>query len=245
MRDIAELWRAGTSFELDFSDMKTQFDVFRAVKRVTTDFGWRAFMVMRIPRDLEELTLSTLSIICNWPAELLNRYDQTGVFKDSPIITRLKGSVIPFRFDVGNVPPSDRVGPTAVALELFHNHNMPRGVYFPVHDAFGNRAAIVYSGDRKAAEIDEMLQLSMISSLLYERISQLKYADEKPGEDLTDREIECLILTSTGKTSAEIAVSLQVSEHSVNHYLNRAAKKLGTSNRTQAVAKALRIGLFR
>jgi LuxR family transcriptional regulator, quorum-sensing system regulator BjaR1 len=245
MRDIAELWRAGTSFELEFSDLKSQFDVFRAVKRVTADFGWRTFMIMRMPRDLEDATLSGLSIICNWPAELLNRYDQIGIFKDSPIVTRLKNSVIPFRFDLSNVPPGDRVGPLGEVVELLYHHNMPRGIYFPVHDAFGNRAAIVYSGDRPAAGIDEMLQLSMISALLYERISQLKYADEKPAEELSDREIECLILTSTGKTSAEIAETLHVSEHSVNHYLNRAAKKLGTSNRTQAVAKALRIGLIR
>jgi LuxR family transcriptional regulator, quorum-sensing system regulator BjaR1 len=245
MRDIAELWRAGTSFELEFSDLKSQFDVFRAVKRVTADFGWRAFMVMRMPRDLEDTTLSALSIICNWPADLLNRYDQIGVFKESPIITRLKNSVIPFRFDLGNVLPGDRVGAVAEALDLFYTHKMPRGIYFPVHDAYGNRAAIVFSGDRDAAGIDEMLQLSMISALLYERISQLKHADDKPAEELSDREIECLILTSTGNTSAEIAEALHVSEHSVNHYLNRAAKKLGTTNRTQAVAKALRIGLIR
>lgn len=245
MRDIAELWRAGTSFELEFAELKTQFDVFRAVKRVTAEFGWRAFMVMRMPRDLEDTALSGLSIICNWPAELLNRYDQIGVFRDSPVIARLKQSVIPFRFDVGNVAPSARTGAVAEAIDLFCKHEMPRGIYFPVHDSVGSRAAIVFSGDRKPAEIDEMLQLSMISTLLYERISQLKYADEKPGEDLTEREIECLILTSTGKTSAEIAEALNVSEHSVNHYLNRAAKKLGTANRTQAVAKALRIGLIR
>jgi LuxR family transcriptional regulator, quorum-sensing system regulator BjaR1 len=188
MRDIAELWRAGTSFELEFSDLKSQFDVFRAVKRVTADFGWRTFMIMRMPRDLEDATLSGLSIICNWPAELLNRYDQIGIFKDSPIVTRLKNSVIPFRFDLSNVPPGDRVGPLGEVVELLYHHNMPRGIYFPVHDAFGNRAAIVYSGDRPAAGIDEMLQLSMISALLYERISQLKYADEKPAEELSDRE---------------------------------------------------------
>jgi len=31
----------------------------------------------------------------------------------------------------------------------------------------------------------------------------------------------------------------------VNHYLNRATRKLDTANRTQAVAKALRIGLIK
>ena len=143
------------------------------------------------------------------------------------------------------LPEGELHGPVEKAVELFTSFNMARGVYFPVHDVLGNRAAVVLSGDREPAEINEMLQLSMISTLLYERISQLQYADEKPAEDLSEREVECLILTSAGRTSAEISEILSVSEHSVNHYLNRAAKKLGTSNRTQAVAKALRIGLIR
>ena len=42
-----------------------------------------------------------------------------------------------------------------------------------------------------------------------------------------------------------IAEILTLSEHTVNHYLNRATKKLDTVNRTQAVAKALRIGLIK
>ena len=43
----------------------------------------------------------------------------------------------------------------------------------------------------------------------------------------------------------EIAEILTLSEHTVNHYLNRATKKLDTVNRTQADAKALRIGLIK
>jgi DNA-binding CsgD family transcriptional regulator len=62
---------------------------------------------------------------------------------------------------------------------------------------------------------------------------------------LTDREIDCLNWTAAGKTSVEIAEILTLSEHTVNHYLNRATRKLDTANRTQAVAKALRIGLIK
>lgn len=244
-RELEELWLAGASFDLEFDSLRTQFDVFRALKRVTADFGWRAFMVMRMPRDIEDTTLAALSIICSWPAELLARYDQNGFLHKSPVLTRLRSSVVPFRFDMRAIPDSERVGVVADAIGLFANFNMDRGVYIPVHDMFGNRASIVFSGDREPAEVSEIMQLAMVSTLLYDKIAQLQYADEKPGEDLNEREIECLKLTSAGKTSAEIADILGLSEHSVNHYLNRAAKKLGTVNRTQAVAKALRIGLIR
>lgn len=244
-RDAEELWLAGANFALEFDTLKTQFDVFRALKRVTADFGWRAFMVMRMPRDIEDTTLAALSVICSWPAELLARYDQNGFLNKSPVLARLRSSVIPFRFDMRSIPINEQVGTIADAVGLFANFNMDRGVYIPVHDMFGNRASVVFSGDREPAEVGEVLRLSMVSTLLYDKIAQLQYADEKPGEDLNEREVECLMLTSSGKTSAEIADILGLSEHSVNHYLNRAAKKLGTVNRTQAVAKALRIGLIR
>lgn len=240
-----ELWKAGASFDLEFAGLRTQFDVFRTIKRVTADLGWRAFMVMRMPRDLEDITLSSLSIICSWPAELVSRYDEWGLLKGSPVLERLRKSVIPFRFDMSEVPQNARSEDVGRAIDLFSSFNMMRGVYFPVHDIFGNRGAVVFSGDRSQAEVGEVLQLSMVSTMVFERIAQLQHADERPGEDLTEREIECLILTSSGKTSSEIAEILSVSEHSINHYLNRAAKKLGTTNRTQAVAKALRIGLIR
>ena len=48
--------------------------------------------------------------------------------------------------------------------------------------------------------------------------------------------------TAAGKTSVEIAKILNLSEHTVNHYLNNATRKSGTVNRTQTVASALRNG---
>ncbi|MNY40575.1 HTH-type quorum sensing-dependent transcriptional regulator VjbR [compost metagenome] len=62
---------------------------------------------------------------------------------------------------------------------------------------------------------------------------------------MSEREIDCLNWTAAGKTSAEIAEIMMLSEHTINHYLNRATKKLDTVNRTQAVAKALRVGLIK
>ena len=58
------------------------------------------------------------------------------------------------------------------------------------------------------------------------------------------REQSCLAWTAEGKTSEEIGLILELSPHTVNHYLGSAARKLGASNRMHAVAKALRLGLI-
>jgi DNA-binding CsgD family transcriptional regulator len=84
----------------------------------------------------------------------------------------------------------------------------------------------------------------MISTHVFERLYHIDRRDQRVGEDLTQREIDCLNWTAAGKTSVEISDILSLSEHTVNHYLNRATKKLDTVNRTQAVAKALRMGII-
>lgn len=61
---------------------------------------------------------------------------------------------------------------------------------------------------------------------------------------LTLREIECLRWCSRGKTNWEISRILGLSERTVEHYLSRANRKLGSANRTQAVARAMKLNVI-
>ncbi|WP_426130393.1 response regulator transcription factor [Pararhizobium sp. PWRC1-1] len=47
-----------------------------------------------------------------------------------------------------------------------------------------------------------------------------------------------------GKTSGDIAQLLGLSEHTVNHHLLSAGRKLGASNRTHSVIRAVRRGIL-
>jgi len=60
---------------------------------------------------------------------------------------------------------------------------------------------------------------------------------------LNFNERACLVWCACGKTSNEIAKILGLSEHTVNHYFILASQKLGATNRSQAVAKAIKQGL--
>lgn len=61
---------------------------------------------------------------------------------------------------------------------------------------------------------------------------------------LSQRELECLLWTAEGKTSEDIAIILQLSVHTINHYLTAATRKLNAVNRLHAVARAMRCGLL-
>jgi LuxR family quorum-sensing system transcriptional regulator CciR len=61
---------------------------------------------------------------------------------------------------------------------------------------------------------------------------------------LTERERECLSWSAQGKSAWATSMILGVSENTVNFHLKSAMRKLGTTNRVQAVAIAVRAGLI-
>jgi len=62
---------------------------------------------------------------------------------------------------------------------------------------------------------------------------------------LTEREKEVLTWVGRGKTSAEIAIIIGLSERTINFHCDQAMKRLDVINRTQAVAMAIARGLIR
>lgn len=63
-------------------------------------------------------------------------------------------------------------------------------------------------------------------------------------EQLSERELEVLKLVSVGYTNKAIAVQLGISDRTVQGHLARIYNKLEASNRTEAVMKAVSLGLL-
>ncbi|PCK88645.1 LuxR family transcriptional regulator [Rhizobium sophoriradicis] len=228
----------------EIAGLKTQFDIFRFLKRVTEAYRCRAFMVLNLP-PITSLDLQGSTVLTSWPAELLALYDQEGLMVDSPVLRRLRTSARPFFYDMSRQSWPRDDGKSALVVGLFERFRMMRCAYFPTHEASGLRGAVSFAGDREPFSPAEMRELCYIAIHVFDRLAEIRNLDTRMTDALTDREIDCLNWTAAGKTSAEIAEILSLSEHTVNHYLNRATKKLDTVNRTQAVAKALRIGLIK
>jgi DNA-binding CsgD family transcriptional regulator len=77
--------------------------------------------------------------------------------------------------------------------------------------------------------------LSKIPGLLRAAVAQ---------DPLSDRERECLIWVSEGKTTDEVALILGVSGNTVNSYITHTIQKLSASNRAMAIATAIRSGII-
>ena len=63
-------------------------------------------------------------------------------------------------------------------------------------------------------------------------------------DPLSERERECLLWVSEGKTTDEVALILGVSSNTVNSYIAHAIQKFGASNRAMAIANAIRSGII-
>ena len=74
---------------------------------------------------------------------------------------------------------------------------------------------------------------------LAEELTDAKERDRK-AETLTAREVEVLQLLAFGHTNKDIAEQLYISPDTVKTHLEHIFEKLGTSDRTAAVAEALR-----
>ena len=71
-----------------------------------------------------------------------------------------------------------------------------------------------------------------------------RLADRMMRSDLTARELQTLELLAQGSTNKQIAGALGISDNTVRHHVNNIMEKLQVTDRTEAVATALRNGVL-
>jgi DNA-binding CsgD family transcriptional regulator len=118
------------------------------------------------------------------------------------------------------------------------------GIAFPVHAERGRCGLVVFAGEDLTLTKDTLYEIHARCFSLFSAVSRIRPGDAGLSRAISRRELECLKLTANGYTSEEIARLLKLSVHTANQYLTQSAQKLNAVSRTQAVAKALRLGLI-
>lgn len=233
-------------YEALFDSLKaagTELELAGFLRELATAFGFTGFSLVDIPAAADQ-RLSTRIVLSDLPFGFIESYDALGLLKNSPVFAALRRSTVPQIWSIDNVPgerPSDEIDP---ARQLFSRHNLTMGVYIPVHGPSGERAAVGFGGARPALTHTELAELAILAAHAYDVYTSLKCKHDGTVELLSARELEALHWAANGKTSSEIASIMSLSDHTVNTYMNSAMRKLDCVNRTQLVAKALRLRLI-
>jgi LuxR family transcriptional regulator, quorum-sensing system regulator SdiA len=112
----------------------------------------------------------------------------------------------------------------------------------PLFTPEGRRYCVAFSGKRQQPDQGEVADILLDTMRIFDKFYEEILVNEMSGR-LTQRESEVVRWTSEGKTSAEIAIILGLSEHTVNSHIAASVRKLGAVNRVHMVAMALRMGL--
>jgi LuxR family transcriptional regulator, quorum-sensing system regulator SolR len=93
---------------------------------------------------------------------------------------------------------------------------------------------------------DNSTQMSWLAYAMHEMLSSRLLARHVPeaAAHLSPREVDVLRWTAEGKTSADIAIIMNLSERTVNFHVNNAVAKLDASNKISATVKASVLGLL-
>lgn len=137
------------------------------------------------------------------------------------------------------------------AFQYLEDFGLTNGITVPVHLPFGKFAVMSaicdkscggWAKQRQTTEEPLFRLMHAFTRGLHERNLESQIPTELP-RVLTPREKECLKWASAGKTSGEIAQIIDRSVETVRLHIKNAITKLDATNRAQAVATAINLGL--
>ncbi|PZU88840.1 MAG: LuxR family transcriptional regulator [Shinella sp.] len=227
----------------EISNSRTRPDFMRGMVRVAREFGLDHVTILSAPGP-NDMLLAPFVQESTLPAQFAREFDRNFFLRSCPILPRLNQSILPQTWHLKDGECQNGRSFPPSMCELMERYGLIMGMLFPVTSVDGNRFILRYDGDRPRLSQVELNELNMISLHAFDVFDRMRRAEMVSPNVLSARELEVLRWTAQGKTSIEIGQILSLSDHTVNAYMTNAIKKLDCVNRTQLVAKAIRLKLI-
>lgn len=185
--------------------------------------------------------------INGFPQKWLERYLAKGYFKVDPIVGHAERSTLPaiWSDEIFHDGKSEEFWAEAYAFGL------QSGLTFAVHEQPGLTGIFSLARDKaldmKPVDLAAVVgRAQMFASLLHQAVSRIALPSLFPEQEnsLTARERECIKWAAEGKTAWEIGQILSISERTAVFHLNNVIQKLGATNKTQAIVRAVALKLL-
>lgn len=227
----------------EISSSASHPDVISSLKKVALEFGFRHVTLLASP-DPDDILLAPLIVESTWHRDFIREFDRRRLMRRCPLAPLLVGSALPVSWSI-EIDDEHNLEFHPQLVELQQRYEMISSAAMPLHSVDGHRFLIRFDGTRKTLGQAELNELGMIALHAFAVFDKLRRTEPRPATPaLTARELEVVRWTSQGKTSVEIGNILSLSDHTINAYLTNAIRKLDCVNRTQLVAKAIRLKLI-
>ena len=189
-------------------------------------------------------------VINGYPEEWRRHYLESGYTMADPTVNYARGHVVPSLWD--DLAARKHRGVNIDHAKLIFNEarsfGLAKGLSVPLHGLgclFGIMSYAATDPKHPILESTIHAEAVLLATYVHQAASLLinRGSSEKL-RTLTPRERECLKWAAEGKSGWEIAHVLKISERTTVFHLVNACQKLGVTNRQQAVAKALVLGLL-
>lgn len=228
----------------EISSADSRSEIFAAMTRITREFGFDHVTLFSAANPDEQL-ISRMIVETTWPAIFIQEFDRRRLMKLCPVAPFIARTALPFCWTIDE---PEKVRGFAIPPrmdEWQRRFGLITCVAMSLNSVDGDRFMLRFDGKRprlSQMELNEIGMLVVHAFDVYDKIR--RSARAAASGPLSTRELEVVRWTAQGKTSVEIGQILSLSDHTVNAYMTNAIKKLDCVNRTQLVAKALRLRLI-
>ncbi|WP_095109563.1 LuxR family transcriptional regulator [Pseudomonas sp. Irchel 3E20] len=221
------------------NDIQTTFDI---ALNLTQEMGFEycAFAISPHSPEHHQHNLR----INNYPNEWNKKYETSNYQNSDPIVRHCSHSVLPIVWTDQAFIDSPHLWREAQSFGLCHGWSQS------LHDFRGFFSMLSLARSQQPITPGELYekagQLIWLCHALHSVIAQKLVMEGRfrPESKLSLREAEVLKWAAAGKTAADIATILSLSERTVNFHMCSAVKKMGASNKMSAVVKAVKEGIF-
>ncbi|NOZ10253.1 MAG: LuxR family transcriptional regulator [Gammaproteobacteria bacterium] len=196
----------------------------------------------------ETFTRSSTVFVGDYPSEWVERYSERGYVNIDPVALHCFNSQSPYHWKHYNEHTEGVVRKFFGEAEEF---KLCDGISIGTSHFDGKTGLISLAVDRSMAKDSAqqrhaIIYMNALQPFIHERISQLFQQSQKStlSIHLTEREKTCLVWVAEGKTAHDIAAILSISEATVVFHLKNSIQKLNVTNRSQAIAKSVLLGLI-
>ena len=220
------------------------------VRRFTSALDFERYGVVLIRDDFSsEDSCVTLGGIDNVPRSYLPTFESRGAMKANPVNQHCKRHFLPIVYgpetyaSVGLQAAWEHQAEYGFAYGIAAVYHLPRNL----HVLFGiDRTASLPQSRDDLLDLVGRVQLfgTFIQSAAMDYLQPAQIVSEPSSVCLSKRQQECLQWAAEGKTAWETGMILSIAEGSVAKVMASAIRKLDCATKSQAVVKALRLGLI-